>query len=188
MNPQQTLTQFITQELLDEPDGAELAPDDNLLLSGLIDSLGVMRLVNIAHGDFIVMGAYGALLVVSLTGIHPLWTLVLVVPGMAALGYLGQRLLLNRTLGDDILPPLLVTFGFSIIIQNVLLELFSADSQKLQAGWIETASIPLAGGLSVGVMPLLIFASALAVIAVGKKCAPAGAPPGRARGTLPPRI
>ncbi|MCB1336352.1 MAG: branched-chain amino acid ABC transporter permease [Maritimibacter sp.] len=136
-----------------------------LFAAGLSLMFGVMRFVNIAHGDFIVMGAYGALLVVSLTGIHPLWTLVLVVPGMAALGYLGQRLLLNRTLGDDILPPLLVTFGFSIIIQNVLLELFSADSQKLQAGWIETASIPLAGGLSVGVMPLLIFASALAVIA-----------------------
>lgn len=52
MNPQQTLTQFITQELLDEPDGSDLAPDDNLLLSGLIDSLGVMRLVNFIEETF----------------------------------------------------------------------------------------------------------------------------------------
>lgn len=135
-----------------------------LFASGLSLMFGVMRFVNIAHGDFIVMGAYGALVIVGMTGVHPLWSLLLVVPGMAAMGYIGQRLLLNRTLGADILPPLLVTFGFSVIIQNVLLEIFSADSQKLQAGWLETASIPLVGGLSIGVMPLMIFISALVVI------------------------
>jgi branched-chain amino acid transport system permease protein len=135
-----------------------------LFASGLSLMFGVMRFVNIAHGDFIVMSAYGALVVVGITGVHPLWTLLLVVPGMAALGYVGQRVLLNRTLGVDILPPLLVTFGFSVVIQNLLLEVFSADSQKLQAGWLETSSIPAGGGLSLGVMPLLIFASALVVI------------------------
>ncbi len=135
-----------------------------LFASGLSLMFGVMRFVNIAHGDFIVMSAYGALVVVGITGVHPLWTLLLVVPGMAALGYVGQRVLFNRTLGVDILPPLLVTFGFSVVIQNLLLEVFSADSQKLQAGWLETSSIPLGGGLSLGVMPLLIFASALVVI------------------------
>ncbi len=135
-----------------------------LFASGLSLMFGVMRFVNIAHGDFIVMSAYGALVVVGMTGVHPLWALLLVVPGMAALGYVGQRVLLNRTLGEDILPPLLVTFGFSVVIQNLLLEVFSADSQKLQAGWLETSSIPIGGGLSIGVMPLLIFASALAVI------------------------
>lgn len=135
-----------------------------LFASGLSLMFGVMRFVNIAHGDFIVMSAYGALVVVGMTGVHPLWALLLVVPGMAALGYVGQRVLLNRTLGADILPPLLVTFGFSVVIQNLLLEVFSADSQKLQAGWLETSSIPIGGGLSIGVMPLLIFASALVVI------------------------
>lgn len=135
-----------------------------LFAAGLSLMFGVMRFVNIAHGDFIVLGAYGTLLFVTLTGLHPLFALFLVVPAMALLGYVGQRVLLNRTLGDDILPPLLVTFGFSIIIQNVLLELFSADSQKVQAGWIETASIKLLPGLNVGVMPLLIFVSALIVV------------------------
>ena len=72
--------------------------------------------------------------------------------------------LLNRTLGRDILPPLLVTFGLSILIQNGLLEVFSADSQRLRAGDIETASIRLGGGLAVGVMPLLTLVSAIAVI------------------------
>jgi branched-chain amino acid transport system permease protein len=135
-----------------------------LFAAGLSLMFGVMRFVNIAHGDFIVVGAYAALLAVGLTGIYPLWALLLVVPVMGLLGYAGQYLLLNRTLGHDILPPLLVTFGLSVIIQNVLLEVFSADSQKLQAGWLETASIPLGGGLNIGVMPLLIFVSALLVI------------------------
>ncbi len=85
-------------------------------------------------------------------------------PLLFAFGYALQHALLNRTLGRDILPPLLVTFGLSIIIQNGLLEVFSADSQRLAAGAIETASIPLGGGLAVGTMPLITFASAVAVI------------------------
>lgn len=135
-----------------------------LFAAGLSLMFGVMRFVNIAHGDFIVIAAYGAMIFVTLSGLHPLWALIVVVPAMGFLGYMGQRLLLNRTLGNDILPPLLVTFGLSIIIQNLLLEVFSADSQKLQAGWIETASIPIGAGLNIGVMPLLIFASAVIVI------------------------
>jgi branched-chain amino acid transport system permease protein len=84
---------------------------------------------------------------------------------MALIGYGLQRGILNRTLGDDLLPPLLVTFGLSIIIQNALLEVFTADSRRLQAGAIEIASIPVASGLSLGVLPLLQFAAAVAVIA-----------------------
>ena len=70
-------------------------------------------------------------------GVGPLTSLAVVVPLMAVIGYALQRGLLNYTLGDDLLPPLLVTFGLSIIIQNGLLELFTADSRKLQAGAIE---------------------------------------------------
>jgi branched-chain amino acid transport system permease protein len=86
-----------------------------------------------------------------------------VVPLMFCFGYLLQRLFLNRTLGTDILPPLLVTFGLSIIVQNVLLEFFSADSQKLSQGDLEVASVGI-GSLSVGVMPLIVFGSALLII------------------------
>jgi len=84
-----------------------------------------------------------------------------------AFGYALQFILLNRTLGRDILPPLLVTFGLSIIVQNGLLEAFSADSRRLRAGSIETESLSLGGGLAVGVMPLLTLASAvLAILAL----------------------
>src|SRR6185312_3182713 len=123
------------------------------------------RLVNIAHGDLIVLAAYIALVVTEALGINPLLSLVIVVPLMAAIGYALQRGVLNRTLGDDLLPPLLVTFGLSVIIQNGLLELFTADSRKLNAGNIEIASIHLGGGLAAGLLPLIQFALAIAVIA-----------------------
>lgn len=130
---------------------------------GLSLMFGIMRLVNIAHGDFIVLASYLALMVVNHLGFSPLSSLLIVVPLMFSFGYLLQRLLLNRTLGQDILPPLLVTFGLSIIVQNVLLEFFSADSQKLSQGDLEVASVGF-GSLSVGVMPLIVFCSALLII------------------------
>jgi len=134
-----------------------------LFAVGLSLGYGVMRLVNIAHGDFIVLAAYFGLVVVTATGLHPFLALPAVVVLMFGLGYLLQRGVLNRTLGPDILPPLLVTFGLSIIIQNVLLELFSADSRALDVGGLLTASLHLGEDLAVGWFPLVIFAAALAL-------------------------
>lgn len=136
-----------------------------LFAAGLSLIFGVMRLVNIAHGDLIVLAAYLALSTTITLGVHPLAALLIVVPAMATIGYVLQRGILNRTLGDDILPPLLVTFGLSVIIQNGLLELYTADSRKMNAGALETASIDVAGGVSLGVLPLIMFATAVAVIA-----------------------
>jgi branched-chain amino acid transport system permease protein len=136
-----------------------------MFAAGLSLIFGVMRLVNIAHGDLIVLAAYIALVTTQALGIGPLTSLLIVVPAMAVIGYLLQWLVLNRTLGDDLLPPLLVTFGLSVIIQNGLLTLFTADSVKLQAGEIEVATVRLAEGVYVGVLPLLQFVVAVAVIA-----------------------
>jgi branched-chain amino acid transport system permease protein len=124
-----------------------------------------MRLVNIAHGDLIVLAAYVALVTTEALGINPLASIVIVAPVMAVAGYALQRLVLNRTLGDDVLPPLLVTFGLSVIIQNALLEWFTADSRKLQAGGIEIQAFELAKGVWIGILPLIWFAVAIAVIA-----------------------
>ena len=135
-----------------------------LFAAGLSLIFGVMRLVNIAHGDLIVLAAYVAMTVVKATGLHPLLSLILVVPLMAAFGYALQRGILNRTLGADLLPPLLVTFGLSVILQNGLLETFTADSRKLDGGALETASLTVAG-IGIGILPLLMFATAAAVIA-----------------------
>jgi len=136
-----------------------------MFAAGLSLIFGVMRLVNIAHGDLIVFAAYVSLVVTQTMGVDPLTSLLLVVPVMAVIGYALQRGLLNRTLGDDLLPPLLVTFGLSIIIQNGLLELFTADSRRLQAGAIEVQAFELLQGVWIGVLPLLQFAVAVAVIA-----------------------
>ena len=135
-----------------------------MFAAGLALIFGVMRLVNIAHGDLIVLAAYLALVATDALGINPLTAILIVAPVMGAIGYGLQRGLLNRTLGDDLLPPLLVTFGLSIIIQNALLELFTADSRRLAAGAIEVESFPLVEGVSIGVLPLLQFAAAVAVI------------------------
>jgi branched-chain amino acid transport system permease protein len=136
-----------------------------MFAAGLSLIFGVMRLVNIAHGDLIVLAAYLALSVIEGLGVGPMTSLVIVVPLMAGIGYVLQRGILNQTLGPDLLPPLLVTFGLSIIIQNGLLELFTADSRRLQAGAIEVTSYRLADGVWVGALPLLQFLVAVAVIA-----------------------
>jgi branched-chain amino acid transport system permease protein len=136
-----------------------------MFAAGLSLIFGVMRLVNIAHGDLIVLAAYIALMTTQGLGVDPLTALVLVVPVMAIVGYALQRGLLNRTLGDDLLPPLLVTFGLSIIIQNGLLELFTADSRRLQAGAIEVQAFELMPGVWIGILPLIQFLVAVAVIA-----------------------
>jgi branched-chain amino acid transport system permease protein len=136
-----------------------------LFAAGLSLIFGVMRLVNIAHGDLIVALAYLAWTIIYMTGMHPLLSLVLVIPIAMAFGYALQFHVLNRTLGKDILPPLLVTFGLSVILQNVLLELFTADSRKLNANALEAATFSPLPGVGIGYLPLLQFLVAIAVIA-----------------------
>lgn len=135
-----------------------------LFAAGLSLIFGIMRLVNLAHGDLIVLAAFAILALATWLGFDPFLAALFAMPVMFAAGFALQHVLLNRTLGRDLLPPLLVTFGLSIIIQNGLLEAFTADSRRLRLGAIETASIELGGNLAIGVMPLLTLGSAIAVI------------------------
>jgi len=134
-----------------------------LFAAGLSLVFGIMRLVNLAHGDLIVFAAYLILLGVSTLGLSPFLAALIAAPLMFLAGWLLQSLVLNRVLGKDILPPLLVTFGLSVALQNGLLEAFSADSRRIPAGTLEGASLDL-GVVTVGVMPLLTFGSAILVI------------------------
>ena len=136
-----------------------------LFAAGLSLVFGIMRLVNLAHGDLIILAAFLILVATTALGINPFLAVAIAAPVMFAVGWLLQTYVLNRVLGDDILPPLLVTFGLSVVIQNALLEGFSADSRKLTAGPIESASLDL-GPVTVGVMPLLTLVSAVLVIVV----------------------
>ena len=137
-----------------------------LYAAGLSLVFGVMRLVNVAHGDLIVLAAFLTLTIERALGIgSPFTALLVLAPLMFAVGYVLQRLVLNPALGGDMLRPVLVTFGISVIAQNGLLQAFSADSQKLQGGAVEIASLALPGGIAVGVFPLLTLGVSLATIA-----------------------
>ena len=135
-----------------------------LYATGLSLIFGIMRLVNLAHGDLIVLAAFLILALATTLGIDAFIAFAIAVPLMFAVGYALQAFVLNRTLGTDILPPLLVTFGLSIVIQNALLEAFSADSQHLPIGGLAGDSISLGGGIAIGVMPLMSLIAAVAVI------------------------
>jgi branched-chain amino acid transport system permease protein len=100
----------------------------------------------------------------QLLGVGPFASLIVVVPVMAIVGYILQRGLLNFTLGDE-LPPLLVTISLSIIIQNVLLILFTHDSRKLYGGAIELASWRVTEYFAIGVLPVIQFVIAVLIIA-----------------------
>jgi branched-chain amino acid transport system permease protein len=136
-----------------------------LFAAGLSLMFGVMRLVNLAHGDLAVMAAFGSVVLVDQAHLNAWLTLIAIVPLMAAVGYLLQRYLLNLTVGVTPLASILVTFGLSIVISNALLQAFSADSRGLQAGNIGIESFQLGGGLAVGRFDVLVFAVAVAVLA-----------------------
>ena len=134
---------------------------------------GVMRLTNTAQGDFIILGGFSAiagLSVLASTGaaagaLSTLLVALLLLPLAFGFGYALQRYVLNGTLGRDPLPSLVVTFGLSIVIQNLLLELFSADPRSIETGGLNTESLALPGGLAIGVLPLLILGVAVAATA-----------------------
>lgn len=123
---------------------------------------GVMRLTNTAQGDFIILGAFAAIAALSVAAVSPWLVGLVLLPVAFAFGYALQRCVLNGTLGKDPLPSLVVTFGLSIVIQNLLLELFSADPRAIETDGLNTQSLALPGGIAVGVLPLLIFVVALA--------------------------
>ncbi|HRI17171.1 MAG TPA: branched-chain amino acid ABC transporter permease [Burkholderiaceae bacterium] len=133
-----------------------------LFALGLSLMFGVMRLTNTAHGDFVVLAAFGAIGAATLLSVQAWLAGLIVLPLSFGLGYALQRWVLNGTLGKDPLPSLVVTFGLSIVLQNALLEVFSADPRSLDSGGLSTLSLPLTAQTSVGVLPLAIFATALA--------------------------
>jgi len=126
---------------------------------------GVMRLTNTAQGDFIVLGGFAAIALATVLPWHPGVLAALLVPLAFGAGWLLQRHVLNATLGRDPLPSLVVTFGLAVLIQNALLELFSADPRSLDSGGLGTRSVTLPGDVAIGVLPLVVLVVALAATA-----------------------
>jgi branched-chain amino acid transport system permease protein len=135
-----------------------------LFATGLSLAFGVMRFVNLAHGDLAILGAYLAVSTTSSLDMNPFVSLLIVVPVMTALGYVLQRFVFNRTVSADPLPSILVTFGLGIVIQNALLEKYSANSRGLDAGSIETSSLTINDDIAVGWFAVLILAIAIVTL------------------------
>jgi branched-chain amino acid transport system permease protein len=135
-----------------------------LFATGLSLAFGIMRLANLAHGTLALLAAYIAHSLVDATGLNPLIVLLAVVPIMFVLGFVLQRALLNFTLTGDPLTAILVTFGLAIVIENLLLERYSADARGLAAGSIESESIRLTGDIAIGWFPLMTLGVAVAVL------------------------
>lgn len=136
-----------------------------LFATGLSLSAGVLRFVNIAHGDFIVLTCYILLVLTTSLGLNPVIATLIVLPAAFLFGFGLQRFLLQRVVGENVLLVILVTFGLSIIIENGLLEGFGADTQKVSGGWMETATVALGHGINVGLFQVITFATAVILVA-----------------------
>lgn len=135
-----------------------------LFATGLSLSAGVLRFVNIAHGDFIVLACFVLLVLTTSLGLNPVVATLAVLPIAFLFGFGLQRFLLQRVVGENVLLVILVTFGLSIIIENGLLETFGADTRKVSGGWMETATIPLGHDINVGLFQVVTFAAAVLVV------------------------
>lgn len=136
-----------------------------LFACGLSLMFGVMRIVNLAHGDLAVLAAFLAYSVMSATPLGAFWAVVVVVPVFAAFGYGLQRGLFQRSLAISPLSTLLVTFGLSVVVQNVLLQIYSADTRALDIGSLVTAGLRVNANISLSYLALITFGLAVVVIA-----------------------
>jgi branched-chain amino acid transport system permease protein len=134
-----------------------------LIACGLSLTFGVMRIVNLAHGDLAVCGAYLGLVLSSAAGV-PVWvTLPLLLPAAFAVGVGLQVLLLGRALRHGVLAPVLVTFGLSVMIENLLQVSATSDPRGLNGGALALASLHIRS-ITVSWLFLTAFLAACVVL------------------------
>ena len=137
-----------------------------LIACGLSLMFGILRIINLAHGDIAVAGAFIVWYLADALDLSPFLTLGVAVPLMALAGWGLQRWILERSLRFGELVPLLATFGLAIVLENMLFELFSADTRSLapNIGDLAFDGWSLGGGVYVGELAVLIFASAVVIL------------------------
>ena len=136
-----------------------------LFACGLSLMFGVMKVVNLAHGDLAVVAGYIAIGIITIIHIPVLWSFLIVVPLMALLGYVLQRTILQGALDRSVLTTLMVTFGLSVVIENGLLQFFSANSRAIGTGLaLVTGSFTIGSQIQIGYLPLVIFVVAVVVL------------------------
>lgn len=135
-----------------------------LFATGLSLAFGVMRLVNLAHGDLAILAAYMTLSISRTLEINPLVALLIVIPAAFVFGYILQLLVFDRVVGVDPAFQIVATFGLGIVIQNALLEKYTADTQGLNVGALKTSTIKVNDNIGIGWLPLLTFITAVVVL------------------------
>ena len=137
-----------------------------LIACGLSFMYSVMRIINLAHGSLAVLAAFGLFVHADRFAISPFLGLLVVLPAMALIGVVLQRLVLDRSLRGGPLVPLLSTFGLAIVIDNLLFEVFGADTRSLAPflGSLSYDSWALTDDISVGQLATLIFVTAVVVL------------------------
>src|SRR5690242_5834997 len=135
-----------------------------LFACGLSLMFGVMKVVNLAHGDLAVVAGYVAIGVITVTHIPVLWSFLIVVPVMAVLGYLLQRTILQGALDRSVLATLMVTFGLSVVIENGLLQFFTANTRGIGSGLALVSGSFRIGQIQIGQLLVVIFATAVVVL------------------------
>jgi branched-chain amino acid transport system permease protein len=137
-----------------------------IIAAGLGLMFGVVRFINLAHGDMTVLGAMLTLFAVEVLGLPVIVAIVLVLPVMAVFGWFAQRFLFERSLAGGFLTPILVTIGLGAALQNGMFALFGSDTRSLGAdiGSLSWASWFLPGGIILGELPVIIFVTAVAVL------------------------
>jgi branched-chain amino acid transport system permease protein len=135
-----------------------------LFACGLSLMFGVMKVVNLAHGDLAVVAGYVAIGVIAVTHMPVLWSFVIVVPVMAALGYALQRTMMQSALDRGVLTTLIVTFGLSVVIENGLLQFFTANSRGIGSGLALVNGSFQIGSIQIAYLLVLILGVAVAVL------------------------
>jgi branched-subunit amino acid ABC-type transport system permease component len=135
-----------------------------LFACGLSLMFGVMKVINLAHGDLAVVAAYIAIGVITVTHVPAMWSVLIVVPIFAVIGYVVQRTLIQSSLDRGPLTTLLVTFGLSVVIENALLQFLSANSHSIPGGSLVTDSFTLGSQVQIAYLSLGIFVVAVAVL------------------------
>ncbi len=135
-----------------------------LFACGLSLLFGVMKVINLAHGDLAILAGYLAVGVIAVTHIPAVWSFIIVVPLFAALGYLAQRTLIQASLNRGVLTTLLVTFGLSVVIENALQQFFSANSHSLGIGSLVSDSFGIGSQITIAYLDLVIFLVAVVVL------------------------
>jgi branched-chain amino acid transport system permease protein len=136
-----------------------------LFACGLSLMFGVMRVVNLAHGDLATVAAYIGIGVITVSHVPFLWSVPIVVAIMAVLGYVLQRSLLQAAITRGELTTLIVTFGLSIVIENGLLQFFTANNRGIGVGSsLISSSFSIAPGLQIAWLDVVIFGLAVVVL------------------------